>query len=506
MGRIRGYAVLTFCAKRKLVNGVRLRIFVRFALVLALAATTLGLASPASALTISKTVLVPKALTATVGSQTVQLRWTKVVSTSKVKVTGYQVTAMSGTWRKTATVSAAASTYRFSALTNNKTYRFVVQTVSGRLASSAVGVFATPRRALLSNSIEFAQPSDMFLGGEDQQLSALTNGADAVFESLSPSICSVTGDKVHAVAIGDCTIRATSPASGLYAAATPVERLLSIAPAPTPLNKVLLWSDEFDGPSASAPSSSNWRADVSDGCGAPYNNCGWGNAERQYYTTEANRVDGSADGVLNISATKQTSKTNLNCYYGRCEWLSGKITTYGKKSFGYGYMEARIKVPTGQGAWPAFWMLGTDIATNPWPACGEIDIMEYKGGIPTVTYGTVHYASASGSHLMLGGTKDTMVDLSAGYHRYAMLWKPTEITFFIDDLVVYTARKADAGSAPWRFSSADVANPPRFYLILNLAMGGNFGGAVDESVESATLSVDWVRFYSVDGVGKVFNN
>ncbi len=348
------------------------------------------------------------------------------------------------------------------------------------------------------------QPSDMFIGAEDQQLLALTNGADAIFESTTPSTCSVTGDKVKALAVGDCIIRATSPAAGRYAAATPVERLLTIAPPPVPLNKVLLWSDEFDSAAGSAPSSANWTADVSDGCGPPYNNCGWGNAEKQYYVTNANVVDGSSDGILNIFAKRQTNATNYNCYYGRCEWTSGKITTYGKVGFTYGYMEARIKLPAGEGSWPAFWMLGTNIASVPWPDCGEIDIMEYKGSAPTVTYGTLHYGK-SGVHQMLGGTKDTLVDLSAAYHRYGVLWKPDEVTFFIDDNIVYKAKKSDSGMAVWPFGPNAQGKDQDFYLILNLAMGGNFGGAVDSSLDAATLSVDWVRYYSVDGLGKVTN-
>jgi beta-glucanase (GH16 family) len=106
---------------------------------------------------------------------------------------------------------------------------------------------------------------------------------------------------------------------------------------------------------------------------------------------------------------------------------------------------------------------------------------------------------------MLGGTKDTLVDLSAAYHRYGVLWKPDEVTFFIDDNLVYKARKSDSGMAVWPFGPNAQGKDQDFYLILNLAMGGNFGGAVDSSLDAATLSVDWVRYYSVDGLGKVTN-
>jgi beta-glucanase (GH16 family) len=481
-----------------------LRTFYRFIATLLLALSLTAISSQSQALTINKIVNSPKSLSATASSQSILLKWTKATSSTRARITGYQITITSGSWRSVKTASASASSYRVSGLTNSKTYRFILQAISGKYLSSSISILAKPKLTLLSNSIEFMQPSDMFMGAEDQQLLALTNGADAIFESTTPSTCSVTGDKVKALAVGDCIIRATSPAAGRYAAATPVERLLTIAPPPVPLNKVLLWSDEFDSAAGSAPSSANWTADVSDGCGPPYNNCGWGNAEKQYYVTNANVVDGSSDGILNIFAKRQTNATNYNCYYGRCEWTSGKITTYGKVGFTYGYMEARMKLPAGEGSWPAFWMLGTNIASVPWPDCGEIDIMEYKGSAPTVTYGTLHYGK-SGVHQMLGGTKDTLVDLSAAYHRYGVLWKPDEVTFFIDDNLVYKARKSDSGMAVWPFGPNAQGKDQDFYLILNLAMGGNFGGAVDSSLDAATLSVDWVRYYSVDGLGKVTN-
>jgi beta-glucanase (GH16 family) len=467
-----------------------------------LALSLVAVGSQSQALTVSKYVNSPKSLSATASNQSVLLKWTKALSTSRAKITGYQITITSGTWRTTKSASASATSNRVSGLTNSKTYRFILQSISGKYLSSAVSILATPKANLLSNSIEFMQPTDMFLGAEDQQLFALTNGADAIFESTTPATCSVSGDKLKAKAIGDCIIRATSPASGRYAAAIPVERLLTIGTPPVPIEKTLLWSDEFDGTAGAGPSASNWTADTTDGCGPPYNNCGWGNAEREYYITSANALDGSADGILNIFAKRQTNATNYNCYYGRCEWTSGKITTYGKVGFTYGYMEARMKLPAGEGSWPAFWMLGSNIATVPWPDCGEIDIMEYKGSAPTITYGTLHYGK-NGAHQMLGGTKDTLVDLSAGYHRYGTLWKPDEVTFFIDDNVVYKAKKSDSGMAVWPFGPNAQGKDQDFYLIFNLAMGGNFGGAVDSNLNAATLSVDWVRYYSVDGLGKV---
>jgi beta-glucanase (GH16 family) len=470
--------------------------------------TTVALFSssiPAQALTQSTSVPQAKALTVVASTQALTVRWQKAVGTAKFKITGYLVTLTSGSWKQTKTLSATATSIRFSGLVNNRTYRASLQTVSGKFISRAISASGMPKKPLLSNSILFQQPADMFLGAEDQQLFALASGSTVIYTSATPSICTIVGEKVHAVALGDCIIRADSPADSMYAAAKTVEVMLTIANPPTPLNKTLLWSEEFQGAAGAAPSTDRWNFDIGDGCQPPHNNCGWGNAERQYYLSSANKLDGSADGILEILASRQTNSTNYNCYYGRCEWTSGKMTTYGKVGFTYGYMEARMKLPAGDGAWPAFWMLGSNINTTPWPNCGEIDIMEYKGHSPTVTYGTLHFAGSGGAHEMLGGTKDTLVDLSLDYHRYGMLWKPDEITFYIDDNVVYTARKSASNLAVWPFGPNAQGQDPSFYLILNLAMGGNFGGAIDANLDRTTLSVDWVRYYSVDGLGKVNN-
>ncbi|MEY3407473.1 MAG: hypothetical protein RL038_534, partial [Actinomycetota bacterium] len=195
-----------------------------------------------------------------------------------------------------------------------------------------------------------------------------------------------------------------------------------------------------------------------------------------------------------------------NCYYGKCEWRSGKITTYNKVAFTYGYMEARIKAPKGAGTWPAFWMLGTNIATVPWPRCGELDIWEYKGSQPQITYGTVHFANSGGGHTYLGGTKDALTDLSNDYHVYGMLWEEDQITFYINDTFVYSVNKSQSGLTHWPFGKNAQGQDPKFYAILNLAMGGHFGGAIDSRISNAEVKVDWVRYYSVDGVGKVTTN
>jgi len=480
-----------------------LRNVIRLLAMSSLVVGLLAVGGVTNAATVNSSIPKPKTISTVAGNTSVIVKWVKATASQKYKITGYRVSASKGTWESVKTLSSKATSVRFTGLSNNSVYRFSVSSISGKSLSSALTISATPKAALIRNSILFGQPTDMYLGAEDQQLYAVAAGPDAVFTSLTPTICSIVGTSVHAKALGDCIIRALAPGNDFYSASIPVDRLLTIGVEPQPVVKTLLWSDEFNGVQGSAPDSAKWTADTTDGCGAPYNNCGWGNSEREYYLASKNTQDGSSQGNLTIQANRQTSSTNYSCYFGKCEWLSGKISTYNKVGFTYGYIEARIKLPAGDGTWPAFWMLGSNIATKPWPGCGELDIMEYKGSAPTINYGTVHYANSSGAHEYKGGTRDAMVDLSADYHRYGMLWKPDEITFFLDDNVVYSMRKSDSGLARWPFGPDAQGKDPSFYAILNLAMGGQFGGSIDPTLNQATMNVDWVRYYSIDGVGKV---
>ncbi len=481
---------------------MNLHIF-RFAVLVSLA-VALVTGSQSSAATLNKSVPKATAVTTLSVNQAVTVKWVRAKSSSSsIKITGYQVTASSGSWRSVKTTSASATSATFTRLTNGRSYTFSVQTLSGRFVSAAVLKTAKAGKYLASNSISFRQPADMFLGTPNQLLVATATGGAPTYASLTPSTCRIVGVRVQALAVGDCLIRASSAATATHRAATPVERLLTVGQPLPPIQKTLLWSEEFTGAQNSAPSSARWNLDTTDGCPPPYNNCGWGNAERQYYIESANRLDGSVAGLLKITASRQANTSNLNCYYGKCEWLSGKMTTYGKVAFTYGYMEARIKATKGTGTWPAFWMLGTNIATVPWPFSGEMDIMEFKGVNPQMTYGTVHYANSNGNHAYNGGIKDTLMDLGDDFHRYGMLWEPETITFYFNDTMVHRVSRADTGLGVWPFGKNASGVDPKFYLVLNLAMGGNFGGDVDSGLSSANLTVDWVRYYSVNGLGKV---
>ena len=164
-------------------------------------------------------------------------------------------------------------------------------------------------------------------------------------------------------------------------------------------------------------------------------------------------------------------------------FTSARLLSRNKFSFQYGRVDVRAKLPVGVGTWPAAWMLGSNFGTVGWPACGEIDIMEHKGSDPNKIYGTVHYPGNSGGGAIGGTTMSTNV--SSTFHVYSVEWTDQSIKFIIDDVVFFTF--ANNSSLPF--------NQP-FFLLLNVAMGGTFGGAVDPLFSSAVMEVDYVRVYN----------
>lgn len=245
----------------------------------------------------------------------------------------------------------------------------------------------------------------------------------------------------------------------------------------------LLWSDEFNNGSVNP---ATWVPQNGDG--TDYRNRGWGNNERQWYLLQNSKVD--ATGALNMLATR-TGADQYNCYYGKCEWLSSKLVTLNKVGFKYGHIEARIKAAPGVGTWGAFWMLGSNIDDRGWPGCGEIDITELLGRDIKTTYGTLHGPLSGGGGR---GDRSTLASsLADDWHTYAVDWLPDSITWYVDGVEYAKQTKSDAD---WVFDH-------EFYIILNLAMGGGFGGQVDPGVTQSTMSVDYVRAYSINGVGEV---
>jgi len=257
------------------------------------------------------------------------------------------------------------------------------------------------------------------------------------------------------------------------------------APSPPPDTRPwgLVWSDEFDGPNGSSPDASKWAFDIGGG--------GWGNNELQTYTsrTENARIE---DGRLAIRALKETYTGPDNVPR---DYTSARLKTQGLHQWTYGKVEARMKLPYGQGLWPAFWMLGADITQVDWPNCGEIDIMENIGREPAIVHGTLHgpgYSGANGissAYTLAGGAR-----FADDFHIFAVEWERNVIRFYVDANLYATRTPSDLpAGADWVFDKP-------FFIILNVAVGGNWPGAPDStSVFPQTLLVDYVRVYQRGG-------
>ncbi len=253
--------------------------------------------------------------------------------------------------------------------------------------------------------------------------------------------------------------------------------------------KKLLWSQEFNEAAGTAPSSKFFDYDLGGG--------GWGNKELQWYTEDAVKTNG--EGQLEISVTKipAVSEDELpyNCF-GDCQYFSGRIKTQDKIRFKYGRMEARLKLPAGTGVWPAFWMLGSNIKAKGWPQSGEIDIIELRGREPDLAIVSAHGPGYSGAASKTG-SKRYGTPLSDDYHVYAIEWAANKISWYVDGKLVHTLTNKSVKAGTYVFNQD-------FFLILNVAMGGDFdGGQLDSDIEGVKMSVDWIRYYSVNGVGTV---
>ncbi len=257
--------------------------------------------------------------------------------------------------------------------------------------------------------------------------------------------------------------------------------------ASVPSPWVLVWREEFNGPVGSRVDSTKWRHDLGDGCAVGI--CGWGNTEKEFYTNASENV--ALDGHGHLIIVARTAPSGLACYYGACRYTSAKITTHGRMLGGPGRVEARIKLPAGQGLWPAFWMLGASHPGTPWPKSGELDIMENKGSESTTTSSAVHGPGYSGqtpfAHrhpLRAGASAD-------GFHTYAVEWDSLHIRFLVDGGVHYVATRREVDQrGPWVFDQP-------FFVILNLAVGGHFDGdPASDAIFPATMLVDYVRVYA----------
>lgn len=235
------------------------------------------------------------------------------------------------------------------------------------------------------------------------------------------------------------------------------------------LGMTLAWSDEF---TANSISSANWSYDTGGS--------GWGNNELEYYTN-SNKNAYTTGGYLVIEARKETIGTN--------NYTSARMISKDKKTFTYGRVDFRAKLPKGQGVWPALWMLGNNIGTTPWPACGEIDIMELLGHEPQKTYGTVHWGAAGGASTHIGGNYSlASLTFNDKFHLFSLKWDADKLSFLIDDVVFFTANKSQVnGNYPF--------DKP-FFFIMNVAVGGNWPGNPDATtVFPQRMIVDYVRVF-----------
>ncbi len=238
----------------------------------------------------------------------------------------------------------------------------------------------------------------------------------------------------------------------------------------------LVMQDEFD--TEGAPNSSIWTYDIGTGVN------GWGNNELQYYTDRTENVT-VENGVLLITAQEEDFEGSA--------YTSARLLTKDLYEQQYGRFEARIRLPFGQGIWPAFWMLGADIDENPWPAAGEIDIMEYRGQNPTVLIGSVHGPGYNGGNAI---SKEYTLEndrFDTGFHIFGIEWGPEFVNFYVDD-VLYNQITPEDVTGPWVFDKP-------FFILMNLAVGGSFVGSPNSETQfPQTMIVDYVRVYENDNV------
>lgn len=233
-----------------------------------------------------------------------------------------------------------------------------------------------------------------------------------------------------------------------------------------------MWQDEFDG--NGAPDASKWTFETGGS--------GWGNNELQYYTAGNNaKIE---DGNLVITAKKELVSGKA--------YTSSRMITRGKGDFLYGRFDIRAKLPRGRGTWPAIWMLSSDNAFGPWPSSGEIDIMEHVGFDQNKVHSSVHTSAFNGLRGNQKSASKVIPGVSDEFHNYRVDWTPYSVRGYIDDVQYFEYTNENSGFTTWPFNK-------RFYMLLNIAVGGNWGGAqgVDDNIFPQSMTVDYVRVYKM---------
>ncbi|PZR53526.1 1,3-beta-glucanase [Xylanimonas oleitrophica] len=249
-------------------------------------------------------------------------------------------------------------------------------------------------------------------------------------------------------------------------------------PGPRTTAATLVWSDEFDGPAGAAPNAAYWNHETG--------NHGWGNNELQNYTNS--RANSALDGNGNLVITARREADG--------SYTSARMTTQGKVQPQFGRIESRIKIPRGQGIWPAFWMLGSGFPQTQWPDSGEIDIMENVGFEPHMVHGSLHGPGYSGGNPLTGSYMHPQGwSFADDFHTFAVDWSPGSITWSVNGVAYQTITRNDTRGNPWVFDQP-------FFMILNVAVGGQWPGYPDGSTQfPQQMLVDYVRVYSQDGTG-----
>ncbi len=246
----------------------------------------------------------------------------------------------------------------------------------------------------------------------------------------------------------------------------------------------LVWAEEFNY--TGLPDPTIWSFEEGDGCP---NLCGWGNNEVQYYTRDQLKNARVTDGTLVLEAHREDG-TGL-------PFSSARLITKGKQAWEFGRFEFRAKLPKGAGTWPALWLLSTKISDVGWPDCGEIDVMEYVGRTPGTIHGSLHSPSSFGATENTGTI--SIPDVAETFHVYTVEWTPDSIAFFVDNRAYYTYAPTVKDASTWPFTGP-------YFIILNIAMGGNFGSdpayetnglknGVDSLLQVARMEVDYIRVY-----------
>lgn len=236
-----------------------------------------------------------------------------------------------------------------------------------------------------------------------------------------------------------------------------------------------MWFDEFE--KNGLPDLAKWNYDTEA------NATGWYNHEQQYYAAkrlENSRVEG---GKLILTARKESLTTAQD--FGNQKYTSARLITRGKASWTYGFFEVRAKLPGGVGTWPAIWMLGT---VGQWPDCGEIDIMEQVGKAPDKVHGTIHNRSTAGT--CGNGSEIQLPDACTAFHNYQLTWTSEDLSIGVDGKIFHTYKNQQNGTASWPFDQPQ-------YLLLNLAVGGDMAGPIDDTIFPRQMEIEYVRVYQI---------